>query len=94
MTIRKAQIKDVEAVHNLAKAKELLTASGEPSPKSYFRDLINEDRSVFLVAEKNQEVIGYSLADLLPGKVAIWWFLAVNPNHQDEGIGKKLTQKT
>ena len=90
--IRNATLKDCEACFELSKIPELLMAVKEPLPLDYFRDIVQEG-SIFVVAENNGEIVGYSAADILPGKVAIWWLLSVNPSYQNQGIGKKLVKK-
>lgn len=92
MKIRKATIKDCEACFELSKVKELLTATGEPIPLSYFKDIV-KGKTIFLVAEEGKKIIGYSTADILPGKVALGMLLSVNPEYQNKGIGKALVQK-
>lgn len=92
MKIRKATLKDCKVCYNLSRTKELLAADGKPIPLSYFKEIVGT-QTIFLVAEENGEIIGYSSADLLPGKVAMWWLLSVSPPYQNQGVGKKLASE-
>lgn len=92
VVIRKARLQDVNSCYELSKIRELLTAKKEPIPLNYFKAIVKDKRTIFLVAEKKGKIIGYPTADLLPGRLAIWWLLSVNPEYQNRGIGKELAK--
>ncbi len=91
--IRKAKLSDVKDCYNLSKIRELLPADKDPIPLSYFKDIVGDKRNIFLVAEENKKIIGYSTADLLAGRLVIWQLLAVHPKYQNKGIGKQLARE-
>ena len=90
--IRNAELRDAKACHEISKIKELLTASGDPISLTYFEDIIN-DRAIFLVAEIDKEIIGYTSADVISGKMLFWVLLAVKPEFQNKGVGKRLEEE-
>lgn len=91
--IRKAKLFDCNEVHKLSQKRELLTAKKEPVPLSYFKEIINSRNTIFLVAEDKKEIVGFSNADVLPGKLAIWWLLSVKKECQNKGIGKEIAKE-
>jgi len=93
IVIRKAKIGDVKACHELSKIRELLPADKQPISLKYFQEIVVDKRNIFLVAEENKKIIGYSTADLLAGRLVIWQLLAVHPDYQNKGIGKQLAKR-
>ena len=92
MKVRKAVVGDLKRVYELSKIKELYTAAGDVIPLHYFENVIGPE-TVFLVAEEEDKIVGYSIANILPGKLALWQLLAVDPAFQSKGIGKILANK-
>ncbi len=62
-----------------------------PYPKHVFKDYLGSE--LFLVAENEEKVVGYIISDVRENEGVII-SIAVDPDFQRQGIGKRLIQKT
>lgn len=85
LTIRKFKLSDLDRIY------EIETSSfDEPYPKHlfYFYYILFSD--TFLVAEKNEVIIGYIIGVIKRGSEGHIISIAVDPNYRRKGYGSKL----
>ncbi len=110
MKIRKATLKDFEQLKKLRAEFFLLEASTDKYvnkewvkrglPIALGKSLRNKDE-IHLVAEENKQLVGYAASEIIknPGwatykKQGHLYNLYITPEHQKEGIGTKLLEKS
>ncbi|MFA5030862.1 MAG: GNAT family N-acetyltransferase [Patescibacteria group bacterium] len=91
MSIRKAKLKDCEAIYKLCKTPALLNPSGEP-PKLWWIQSFVKEKQMLYVAEAGKKIVGFVMAEELTGKGCIIWMMAVTKAFQNKGIGARLYQ--
>lgn len=90
INIRHGKIEDCKACFELTKkTKELDSPLKEPVPLWWFEELAKKS-NLFVVAEKNNEIVGFQIGEQLIGNGAIMHLLAVKPKERNKGIGKYL----
>jgi len=90
VTVRGVTRADLLAVHRIEQA-----SFGQPWPYDAFEDLLDEP--AFLVAERDDAVTGYAVADVTPNfgrDVGHLKDIAVHPEARGEGIGRHLLRST
>jgi len=90
--IRLAKLIDCKFCANLSKIQELKLANGEFISINYFKNFLDKD-NMFLVAEENNNIIGYALGEPMKGKVAHLGLLTVDNKFRNHGIGNQLVNK-
>ncbi|MBI4059326.1 GNAT family N-acetyltransferase [Candidatus Microgenomates bacterium] len=88
MEIRSATKNDLAVCEQLGRIPEFKLPSGGHLGADFLENYL--DRDFFLVAEENNEVIGYLIAEPLKGKVAILWFITMKDAARNKGFGTKL----
>lgn len=110
MIIRKAAIEDIDAINKLF--YELDTDAINMQPEhfqrgsrsfDYLSGLINDDKSEFLLAVIDDEIVGFSLlfekataniSLLVPCKFAYIQDFVVSENYRNNGIGSQLMEES
>lgn len=88
MNIAGATENDLNSCEELSKIKEFEFPSGGTPTVDFFKRYI--DPTFFLVARKNDEVVGFILGEELKNKVAMVWYLTVKDSFRGKGIGSNL----
>ncbi len=88
MNIRPATENDLQACEELSKIEEFRFADGGYPSKEFYSAYL--DATYFLVAEENNEVIGFVVGEGLKHNLVMLWFLTVEESKRSQGIGKKL----
>jgi len=86
--IRRAREKDLDIVHNIEK-----NIYENPWSKSFFRLMSKIADELFIIAEKESEIIGYSVGEVESrkrGKVGHLMNIAVKKAYRNQGIGTRL----
>lgn len=86
MTIRKAELKDIEECKNIADIREFQMPNGNTPDLKYFKQSLNQ---IFLVAESNNQIIGLILGFNLTNEVV---YLDLFTTHKDFRGKKAGTQ--
>lgn len=89
MKIRKANLKDCKAVYEMCRIPQLVNPSGEP-PKLWWIKSFVKEKQIFFVAQEKERIVGFILGERTCGDIGYLWMLAVKPEFQGKGIGKKL----
>jgi len=89
LKIRPARNDDCKKCAEFSQINELRTAGGRYISEEYFRECVDDDE-MFIVAELDEEVVGYILGEPMKGNIAYLSLLTVSGNHRGKGIGKKL----
>lgn len=89
MIIRKVKLEDCEACLELSKTPELAMPNGKFLPLDYFKEFIKENQ-IFLVADKNKEIIDFVMGERTSGDIAIFHSLIVKKEFRNKGIRSKL----
>ena len=89
--IRPARLQDCKKCVELGKIEELKTPEGWDIPINFFQQHIDKDE-LFLVAEEDNNIVGFALGDPMKGKTAFLIFLTVDSNMRGRGIGKMLVE--
>jgi ribosomal protein S18 acetylase RimI-like enzyme len=87
--IRPAKINDCDTVYNLCSMPGLVNPDGQPPRMFWIKSFVKE-KKLFLVAEKNNEVVGFIAGEKTSGRVMLLWMLGVKKEWQGRGLGKKL----
>ncbi len=94
INIRKAEGHDVDAIHSLGEKVSEFSVNDETVtfwPKDVLAQAIESDDMLILVAEIEQQVIGFIIANLnLSLRKAIIENVYVRPDNRGTGIGSKL----
>jgi ribosomal protein S18 acetylase RimI-like enzyme len=97
INIRKAEIKDADAIHNLGEMVSEFSVSEETItfwPKDILAQAVASKDALILVAEADQQIIGFIIANLnVSLRKAIIENVYVRPENRDAGIGGKLLDK-
>lgn len=83
--------KDLKTCEQLGKFKEFREASGDYIDAKFFAHYLSRD--FFLVVKKEEEVIGYLVAEKLRARGAVIWYLMVTPKYRNLGLGHKLLEE-
>ncbi len=99
LEIRKATKSDLEQVFHLASALATSFKVDRAAFECSYLMCIAEDRSLALVAEYNQEIIGYLLGYdhhgfFSNGRIAGVEEIFVKPEHRAKGVGKLLMERS
>ena len=89
--IRPAARKDLSACEKLGKIREFRMPTGNYFKIPYLKYYLN--KNLFLVAEKNNSIIGLLIAEPIQAKGALLWFFTVKKSDRGKGIGKKLIKE-
>lgn len=89
MMIRKAKLADCKQVWEMCKIPQLVNPSGEP-PKLWWIKSFVMEKQLFLIAEQNDEIIGFIFGERTTGDVGYLWCMAVKKEFQGRNLGKKL----
>lgn len=93
-TIRKATLKDVDAIHALGENVEEFDTTEEVVvfwPKHIIKNCIESQTDWLLVAEDEGEIIGFIICNNSPVfKKAVIENMFVKPEYRNKGIGKQL----
>ena len=87
--IRPASHKDCETCAQLSRIEELATPDGDHLRVEFFSANVDEDE-MFIVAEENEQVMGYVLGQPMKGGYAYLSLLAVDARMRGRGLGKTL----
>lgn len=87
--ISKAQIVDCAACAKLSQIEELRTPFGDFISESFYQKMIEED-AIFYVTKKENEIIGFLVAQKLKGDLVNLDLLTVKKEYRNKGVGKKL----
>jgi ribosomal protein S18 acetylase RimI-like enzyme len=94
IVIRKAEYKDVDAVHGLGATVPEFAVNKETVtfwPKDILAKAVDSNDTTILVAEANQEIVGFIIANLnVSLHKAIIENVYVRPENRDAGIGNEL----
>lgn len=95
LVIRKMTSEDIDTVYTLGVSqKEFSTTNGAFWDKDQLKNWVRSPRDLLLVAEKEKQVIGFSLyASHLPTGKVTWENLYVNPSYRRLGIASALTKE-
>lgn len=93
--IRKLKEEDVEQVYKLGILKnEFTTDNGSFWTKEQLSNWCKNKDDVTLVAEQNNEIIGFSLyANHIPTKKVTWENIYVKNNYRNIGVGSALIEE-
>lgn len=91
ITIRNAVKEDLLQCEKLGQIEEFKLASGGWLDAKFLENYISPD--YFLVAENNNQIIGYLIGEPLKGNGVMLCFLVVKENMRKKGIGKKLLKE-
>lgn len=91
VVIRAAKKNDLSSVATIGKIHEFQLANGEYMDAKTFSRFLKSD--LFFVAEQNKKIIGFLLGEqLFHANGAMLWFIAVQKEKRDQGIGQKLLE--
>lgn len=97
MKIRNAEIKDIDKIHNLGCNVEEFNTTEEVVvfwPKKILENCVKSKTDFILVAENNDEIVGFTIANYSPVfKKATIENVFVRPDSRDQKIGKQLIQE-
>lgn len=92
--VRKAKATDVDAIHTLGIAVPQFSVNTETVtfwPKDILAQAVTSNNTLILVAEADQQVVGFIIANLnLSLRKAIIENVYVRPKNRDAGIGSML----
>ena len=93
--IRKMELEDIEAVYSLGVSqKEFSSASGTFWSQEQLKNWIRSPKDLLLVAEKDSQIIGFSLyAVHSPTGKVTWENLYISPKYRKLGIASALTKE-
>ncbi len=88
--IRKATLEDLKMVNTI----ETLCFKDGSYPLFVLRQFFDISENYFLIAEENNEILGYALGNITSKTKQSWILsLGVHPNARGKQIGKKLTKQ-
>lgn len=90
LIIRPAKKCDLATCERLLNLPELFFPDGKPWSKDWIVNYINEN--FFLVAEKNDKVVGCIIGEQLKNNGSLIWLLSIDSNYRDSGIGRQLLE--
>ena len=95
VTVRTARLEDMKSVYPLAQEMATSFEVQENSFKDSYEEILSEECSVCLVAEKERKVIGYLIgfdhkAFYANGRVSWVEEIFVTPENRNEDIGREL----
>lgn len=97
MKIRKGKISDLkELLKFLNETPELQSSKGEKTyTRAWVKDsLTDKDRNLVLIAEENNKIIGFLIAELWKKKKSSFFAdIFVKPEYRKQGIATKLKDK-
>ncbi len=83
-SIRPMRFSDIEQIYRIE-----CQVFPNPWPRSFFENDLNNHNTIALVAEENDRIVGYGIATCAAIELHIT-NIAVDPEYQNRGIGKKL----
>lgn len=90
MIIRKARLEDLDSIHQI----EMLSFNDGSYPKFVLRQLFDISQDYFLVAEEEDQVMGYALGNIIKNTHQGWVLsLGVHPEARGKKLGSLLTQQ-
>lgn len=88
--IRTATLNDLKSVHNI----EVLCFNDGSYPLFVLRQLLDISNDYFLVAEQDDQILGYAIGNIVNGHAQSWILsLGVHPQARGKQVGKELTEK-
>ena len=87
--IRPATKEDLPACEQIGQIKEFKNPYEEYANDAKFMENYL-DENFFLVAEDDDEIIGYIIGEELKGKGVMIWYVTVKEKMRGKGVGKKL----
>ena len=87
--IRSASIKDLDSIVELAKVPELKAPHGSYPSLKWLQAIIKE-KQIMLVAEDNNELIGFVMGEKIGSSFSILHLIAVKKEYRKKGIGNML----
>jgi len=91
LRIRETRHDDFAAIRDLLLAENL---GGEWFTQERFDRMLKKNRELFIVAEKECEVVGTIFASYDGGYFGYLYKIAVAPQHRRQGIGSMLVERT
>ncbi len=91
MSIRPAIKNDLAACEKLALIPEFVTTEGNYVDKKSLENYL--DPNYFLVAENDNQIIGFAVGEPLKGKGFMLLYITIKKGMQGRGIGKKLLKE-
>ncbi|HTY44300.1 MAG TPA: GNAT family N-acetyltransferase [Patescibacteria group bacterium] len=92
MIVRKAKKEDLQECFELLKVRELMDPSGDPCKKWWIESFIK--KQTLLVAEIDNKIIGFIMAEVATGKLALIHLVVVKKEFRRRGIASLLLKKT
>jgi ribosomal protein S18 acetylase RimI-like enzyme len=96
INVRKAETRDVAMIHSLGETVSEFSVSNETVtfwPKDILAQAIGSNDAAILVAEADQEIVGFIIANLnISLRKAIIENIYVRPENRDTGVGSKLLE--
>ena len=90
MNIRKATLKDLKKVHDI----ETLSFNKGSYPLFVLRQMFDISEDYFLIAEQDNEILGYALGNHTSKDDQGWILsLGIHTNARGKKVGKSLTEK-
>ena len=78
--------------YKLCKIREILDLGGKPPKKWWIKSFIKE-KQIFLVAKKDDKIIGFILGERTTGNIAILHLCVVKKEYRNKGVGQELLRK-
>ena len=95
--IRRASVEDVDNIHNLGETVSEFSVNDETItfwPKDILAQAVASKDTLILIAEADQQVIGFIIANLnFSLRKALIENVYVKPENRDAGVGSKLHDK-
>ena len=90
MIIRNATLEELKSVHDI----EVLCFNEGSYPLFVLRQLLDISNDYFLVAEHDNQILGYAIGNIVNGYDQSWILsLGVHPQARGKQVGKELTKK-
>ena len=90
MIIRNATLEELKSVHDI----EVLCFNEGSYPLFVLRQLLDISNDYFLVAEHDNQILGYAIGNIVNGHNQSWILsLGVHPQARGKQVGKELTKK-
>ncbi len=91
--IRKADVKDIDIIHNILDMEPFKYDENVPYERSWIEQLVVNERCVTLVYETEGQIKGFISGEKMVSGAVMIWFCAVKPEFQNKIIGIRLYQE-
>ena len=89
-SVRKAQVNDIDAIHNILDMEPFKYNDEVPYERSWIEQLVINDRCLTLVYENEGQIKGFISGEKMVSGAILIWFCAVKKEYQHKIIGTKL----